>query len=370
MADAISVNAVIPGDDDKTITFSTGKLAGQADGAVTVRPICTVMLVTATAAKSAREGADFFPLTVDIEERMYAAGRIPGSFFRREGKASDQAILTCRLMDRPLRPCFPDGFRNEVHVVGTVLAADLVNPHDVIAINGASAALSISGIPFEGPIGAVRLAFSTDGKWIPHPTYEEGEESQFEIVVAGRALDNGDVAISMVEAGGTEAQWPAMQDGAPKVDEAELARGLEASKQYILQSIRAQEELVAKVGAVPTMAYTVSTDYSPEIYAAMDAKRADIAQTQVIVDKTARLEAEATLRDRLVAELLPQFADVDGAEKQLKAAFRSGHQGRRAFAHRQRGRPHRRSWPEGHPPAVVRGRRAAVGARLGPVPAR
>ena len=323
MADAISVNAVIPGDDDKTITFSTGKLAGQADGAVTVQIGRTVMLVTATAAKSAREGADFFPLTVDIEERMYAAGRIPGSFFRREGKASDQAILTCRLMDRPLRPCFPDGFRNEVHVVGTVLAADLVNPHDVIAINGASAALSISGIPFEGPIGAVRLAFSTDGKWIPHPTYEEGEESQFEIVVAGRALDNGDVAISMVEAGGTEAQWPAMQDGAPKVDEAELARGLEASKQYILQSIRAQEELVAKVGAVPTMAYTVSTDYSPEIYAAMDAKRADIAQTQVIVDKTARLEAEATLRDRLVAELLPQFADVDGAEKQLKAAFRS-----------------------------------------------
>ena len=323
MADAISVDAAIPGDADKTITFSAGKLAGQADGAVTVRVGDTVMLVTATAAKSAREGADFFPLTVDIEERMYAAGRIPGSFFRREGKSSDQAILTCRLMDRPLRPCFPDGFRNEVHVVGTVLAADLVNPHDVIAINGASAALSLSGIPFDGPIGAVRLAFTADGQWIPHPTYEEGSESQFEIVVAGRALNGNDVAISMVEAGGTEAQWPAMQDGAPKVDEAELARGLEASKQYILQSIAAQNELVAKVGSKPPMPYSVTSDYTPEVLTAMQAKREQILATQVISDKSARLEAEAALRDQLVAELAPQFAGVDGADKQLKAAFRS-----------------------------------------------
>jgi polyribonucleotide nucleotidyltransferase len=323
VADAISVDAAIPGDADKTITFSAGKLAGQADGAVTVRVGDTVMLVTATAAKSAREGADFFPLTVDIEERMYAAGRIPGSFFRREGKSSDQAILTCRLMDRPLRPCFPDGFRNEVHVVGTVLAADLVNPHDVIAINGASAALSLSGIPFDGPIGAVRLAFTADGQWIPHPTYEEGSESQFEIVVAGRALNGNDVAISMVEAGGTEAQWPAMQDGAPKVDEAELARGLEASKQYILQSIAAQNELVAKVGSKSPMPYSVTSDYTPEVLTAMQAKREQILATQVISDKTARLEAEAALRDQLVAELAPQFAGVDGADKQLKAAFRS-----------------------------------------------
>jgi len=323
VADAISVDAAIPGNADKTITFSAGKLAGQADGAVTVRVGDTVMLVTATAAKSAREGADFFPLTVDIEERMYAAGRIPGSFFRREGKSSDQAILTCRLMDRPLRPCFPDGFRNEVHVVGTVLAADLVNPHDVVAINGASAALSLSGIPFDGPIGAVRLAFTADGQWIPHPTYEEGSESQFEIVVAGRALNGNDVAISMVEAGGTEAQWPAMQGGAPKVDEAELARGLEASKQYILQSIAAQNELVAKVGSKPPMPYSVTSDYTPEVLTAMQAKREQILATQVISDKTVRLEAEAALRDQLVAELAPQFAGVDGADKQLKAAFRS-----------------------------------------------
>jgi polyribonucleotide nucleotidyltransferase len=323
MADAISIDAIIPGDDDKTINFSAGKLAGQADGAVTVQIGDTVVLVTATAAKSAREGADFFPLTVDIEERMYAAGRIPGSFFRREGKASDQAILTCRLMDRPLRPCFPDGFRNEVHVVGTVLAADLVNPHDVVAINGASAALMLSGIPFDGPIGAVRLAFTTDGTWIPHPTYEEGQESTFEMVVAGRALGTDDVAISMVEAGGTEASWPAFQDGAPKVDEDVLAGGLEAAKQYILQSINAQRQLMAAVGVKAPMSYTVTSDYSSEVFAAMDAKREQILGTQVISDKTARLEAEAALRDQLVAELLPQFADVSGTDKQLKAAFRS-----------------------------------------------
>ncbi len=135
------------------------------------------------------KGTDFFPLTVDIEERAYAAGKIPGSFFRREGKSSDQAILTCRLIDRPLRPSFPKGFRNEVHVVGTIFGADQVNPHDVLAINAASAALMLSGIPFDGPIGAVRIAYSTEGTWIPHPTYQEGDESTFELVVAGRALE-------------------------------------------------------------------------------------------------------------------------------------------------------------------------------------
>ena len=138
----------------------------------------TRILVTATGAKHVREGIDFFPLTVDIEERMYAAGKIPGSFFRREGRAPESAILTCRLIDRPLRPSFPEGFRNEVHVVGTVFGADQVNPYDVLAINAASAALMLSGIPFEGPIGAVRMAYTQDGEWIPHPTYEESDDAQ------------------------------------------------------------------------------------------------------------------------------------------------------------------------------------------------
>src|SRR6187402_2346608 len=248
MADAISVSRPVTGAPDKTLTFEGGKLAGQADGAVTVRLGDTTVLVTATAAKSVREGIDFFPLTVDLEERMYAAGKIPGSFFRREGKVSDQGILTCRLTDRPLRPCFPDGFRNEVHIVGTVLSADMVNPHDISVINGASAALSLSGLPFDGPIGAVRIAFTVDGTWIPYPTYEEGEEATFEMVVAGRLLDNDDVAISMVEAGGTEATWGAISEGAPKVTEAVLAEGLEASKQFIRDVIKAQRELVEKAG--------------------------------------------------------------------------------------------------------------------------
>src|SRR5437764_15138353 len=181
MAEAVSVSGPVTGT-QKNLSFSAGKLAQLANGAVVGQIGNTVVLVTATASKTPREGADFFPLTVDIEERMYAAGKIPGSFFRREGRATDQAILTCRLIDRPLRPSFPEGFRNEVHVVGTILGADQENPHDVLAINAASAALMLSGIPFEGPIGAVRLAWSTEGRWIPHPTYPEAEPSAVELV--------------------------------------------------------------------------------------------------------------------------------------------------------------------------------------------
>src|SRR5437870_4825596 len=206
MAEAVSVSGPISGT-EKNLSFETGKLALQSQGAVVTQLGNTVVLVTANAATSIREGIDFFPLTVDIEERMYAAGKIPGSFFRREGRPTDQAILTCRLIDRPLRPSFAEGYRNETQVVGTVLGADLENPHDVLAINGASAALMLSGIPFEGPIGAVRIAFTTEGTWVPHPTYQEGDLSTFELVVAGRALDDGDVAIMMVEAGGTEDAW-------------------------------------------------------------------------------------------------------------------------------------------------------------------
>src|SRR5256885_1391451 len=207
MAKAISTSGPISGT-DKTLSFETGVLAPQSQGAVVGRIGDTIVLVTANAEKGVREGIDFFPLTVDIEERMYAAGKIPGSFFRREGRPSDQAILTCRLIDRPLRPSFAPGYRNETQVVGTVMGADQENPHDVIAINAASAALMLSGIPFEGPIGAVRIAFTTEGAWLPHPTYQEGDEGTFELVVAGRAVpETGDIAIMMVEAGGTEKAW-------------------------------------------------------------------------------------------------------------------------------------------------------------------
>ena len=200
MRDAIRVSGPVNAD-GLEMSFETGKLAALADGAVVVRLGDTVLLSTVCTSKP-REGIDFFPLTVEVEERMYAAGKIPGSFFRREGRPGEQAILTCRLTDRPLRPSFPEGFRNEVQVVATILGADQENPHDVASINGASAALMVSGIPFNGPIGAVRLAH-LEGEWVAHPTFQEGDRSTFEIVVAGRLLDDGDVAIMMVEAGGT-----------------------------------------------------------------------------------------------------------------------------------------------------------------------
>ncbi len=324
MADATNVSGAITGSEN-TLSFETGKLAGLADGAVVAQIGDTVVLVTATAAKGVREGIDFFPLTVDIEERMYAAGKIPGSFFRREGKASDQAILTCRLIDRPLRPSFPDGFRNEIHIVGTILGADKVNPHDVLAINAASAALSLSGIPFEGPIGAVRVAFDASGTWIPHPTYQDGDSSSFEMVVAGRIGDDGDVAIMMVEAGGTEAAWELYQDGAPKVTETVIAEGLEASKTWIRESIDLQNELVEKVGGKkPAITFTAQVDYTDDIYAAVAAAGTDrLAASQAIADKADRDAAADAARDEIVAELSEQFAEVDNATKQIKAAVRS-----------------------------------------------
>src|SRR6266480_2874684 len=175
MAEAISVSGPISGT-DKTLSFETGRLAPQSQGAVVGRIGDTTVLVTANASHGVREGIDFFPLTVDIEERAYAAGKIPGSFFRREGRPGELAILTCRLTDRPLRPSFPADFRNEVQVIATILGVDLENPHDIASINGASAAITVSGIPFNGPIGAVRLA-QRDGAWIAHPTFQEGDSS-------------------------------------------------------------------------------------------------------------------------------------------------------------------------------------------------
>ena len=246
MADPIRVSGPISGT-ERTLSFETGHLAPQSQGAVVASIGTTTVLTTANAAHDVRPGVDFFPLTVDVEERAYAAGKIPGSFFRREGRPTEDAVLTCRLTDRPLRPSFPKGFRNETQVVTTVIGADQENPHDVLSINAASAALMISGIPFDGPIGSVRIAYSTDGEWLPHPTYQESDASVFELVVAGRQLDDGDVAIMMVEAGGTPKSFEYYAEGAPKVDEAVLADGLEASKQWIKESIGLQRQLVASV---------------------------------------------------------------------------------------------------------------------------
>jgi len=327
MADAISLSGPISGT-DRTMSFEAGKLAQLADGAVLARIGDTVLLATATAARSVREGTDFFPLTVDIEERAYAAGKIPGSFFRREGKSSDQAILTCRLIDRPLRPSFPDGFRNEVHVVGTIVGADQVNPHDVLAINAASAALMISGIPFDGPIGAVRVAYTTQGTWIPHPTFEEGEASTFELVVAGRALTEdaeSEIAIMMVEAGGTEKSWSYYDSGAPKVTEEVLAEGLEASKQWIRESINMQRRLVeaytAARGPIETIPFSTLTDYEEDVWARVEAVGTEpIAKANLVTSKAERNAALDAAGEEIRAALGDEFAERAG---EVKAAIRS-----------------------------------------------
>ena len=312
---------------ETTFSLSSGKLARLANGAVVAQMGKTQVLVTATSGP-AREGADFFPLTVDIEERMYAAGRIPGSFFRREGRASEDAFLTCRLIDRPLRPNFADGYRNETHVVGTILSIDGENPYDVLALNGASAALCISGIPFQSPIGAVRVAYTTDGTWIGHPSYAQTDASTFEMVVAGRELPDGDVAIMMVEAGGTEKSFTYYADGAPKVSEQVLAEGLEASKQWIKESIALQKELIAAVGVAPAVEYHAFADYTDEMKAAVaEAGAARLGEVMSIGDKAER-DART---DELTAELVHQLgsgfvaegADEREIQKQLRAAVRS-----------------------------------------------
>ncbi len=325
---AIRVEGVV-NDAGKTMSFETGRLAPMADGAAVVKIGDTTLLTTVVTDKP-REGIDFFPLTVDVEERMYAAGKIPGSFFRREGRPGEQAILTCRLTDRPLRPSFPEGFRNEVQVISTILGADLENPHDIASINGASAALTVSGIPFNGPIGAVRLAHH-HGEWIAHPTYQEGDESTFELVVAGRRTDAGEIAIMMVEAGGTEATWELYEQGAPKITEELIADGLEASKRWIGASIDLQLELRKAYeearGPIETISYDVHRDYDDDVYAAIEeAARSDVEEAMKIADKTAREERTHELEAQVVEKLAGtadapgKFADRAG---QIKKAFRS-----------------------------------------------
>ncbi len=313
MAEIHNVEDAVLGATDKIMSFETGRMANLADGSVLARLGNTMVLVTATASDKPRDGASFFPLTVDMEERSYAAGKIPGSFFRREGRASEAAILVDRLTDRPLRPNFPDGFRNDVHIVGTIFGADQENPYDVLAINAASAALTISRIPFEAPVGAVRVAYTTEGKWIPHPTYQESAEATFDMVVAGRLLEDDDVAIMMVEAGGTEAAWNAYEGGAPKVDEDALAAGLDASKKWIRQAIELQEALAEKVGTIEKMDIVTMGDYTDEVLAAVEGYRDQIATTQMIKDKMERQSAESTLKDEVKAALAEQFpADSGG----------------------------------------------------------
>ncbi len=330
MADPIRVRGPVSGT-DRALTFETGKLAPQSMGAVVASIGDTAVLATANAAHDVRPGIDFFPLTVDVEERAYAAGKIPGSFFRREGRPTEDAVLTCRLTDRPLRPSFADGFRNETQIVITVIGADQENPHDVLAINAASASLMISGIPFEGPIGAVRLAYSTDGEWIPHPTYAEGDAGTFELVVAGRELSDGDVAIMMVEAGGSEKSFQYYDEGAPKVDEAVLAGGLDASKQWIKESIALQRQLVASVistnGPIIPIEFTPVVEYAPEVFTAVERVATDkLGGAVTIAQKADRNAAIEEVADATIAELAGTAeapGELAGHEKEIREAVRS-----------------------------------------------
>ncbi|MFP3906899.1 MAG: polyribonucleotide nucleotidyltransferase [Acidimicrobiales bacterium] len=321
MADPITVSAPISGS-DKTLSFETGLLAPQSMGAVVATLDGTKILMTANAATSTREGIDFFPLTIDIEEKRYAAGIIPGSVFRKEARPSDEAVLTCRLIDRPLRPSFAEGFRNETQVIGTVLGVDMKNPHDVLAIDGASASLMISGIPFEGPIGAVRVAYTTEGTWLPHPTYQEGDASTFELVVAGReTTDGSDIAVMMVEAGATEDTWKHYEAGAPKVTEEVIAEGLEASKVWIREAIALQRELVAKAGVREPLPFKAEADYGDDVYARVtELGKAKLAEANTIVDKTERNAANDAIRDEIKDALAEEF---EGREREVSGAIKA-----------------------------------------------
>ncbi len=316
-----TVRATIGG---KDFVLSTGKLAGQADGAVVATLGGSEMLVTATANRRTREGIDFFPLTVDFEERMYSIGKIPGSFFRREGRPSEQATLICRLIDRPLRPSFEDGYRNETHIVVTSLSVDQENPFDVLALNGASAALMVSSIPFVGPIGAVRLALKK-GEWVAFPTEEDLTESVFELVVAGRRNDGGDIDITMVEAGATPEGLRLVADGDRPSDEEAVAQGLETAKTHIAGMIDLQLELVSQVEIVETE-WPVALDYSDEMYSKVEtAASSAIAEVLEIAGKQERQTAEGEARDAVFAELEIAEDDADAlaeAKRAFKAVFK------------------------------------------------
>src|SRR5262245_43946522 len=303
----------------RTVVFSSGRLARQAAGSAMAQLADTVVLSATTASRTPRDQFDFFPLTVDVEERMYAAGRIPGSFFRREGRPTEDAILTCRLIDRPLRPSFVKGLRNEIQVVETVLALDPAHPYDVVAINAASMSTKLAGLPFSGPIGATRMAH-VEGQWVAFPTHEELEVATFDMVVAGRALPDGDVAIMMVEAEATENTVALVAGGSPAPTEEIVAGGLEAAKPAIRELCRAQEELAA-VAAKPTGEFPVFLDYQEDVFAAIEREFADeVAEALRIASKAEREDALERIKDAVYERLTGQF---EGRDKEFGAAFRS-----------------------------------------------
>jgi polyribonucleotide nucleotidyltransferase len=304
------------------IRFETGRLAKLAGGsAVVYLDDETMVLSTTTASKSPREGYDFFPLTVDVEERMYAAGRIPGSFFRREGRPSEDAILTCRLIDRPLRPSFVHGLRNEVQIVETILALHPDHLYDVVAINAASMSTQLAGLPFSGPIGGVRVALIR-GQWVAFPTHSQLADATFDMVVAGRVLDD-DVAIMMVEAESTPSTLRLIADagsGAVAPTEETVAAGLEAAKPFIRQLCEGQLE-VAREAAKETAEFPIFVDYGQDVFAALEAEvGSDLAQALTIAGKNERTAETDRIKALATEKLAAQF---EGREKEISEAFRA-----------------------------------------------
>ncbi|MGB3954447.1 MAG: polyribonucleotide nucleotidyltransferase [Brooklawnia sp.] len=302
------------------VRFEAGVLAQQADGSAAVYLDGDTMLLSATTAqKSPRESIDFFPLTVDVEEKMYAVGRIPGSFFRREGRPSENAILACRLIDRPLRPAFIKGLRNEVQVVVTVLALNPQVEYDVVAINAASMSTQIAGLPFHGPIGGVRIAL-LDDQWVCFPTVEQEAASVFSMVVAGRVLAGGDVAIMMVEAGGTEATWDLVRAGRTAPTEEVVAGGIEAAKPFIKVLCDAQVELAQQISKEP-YPYPVFTEYEDDVYDQVSVLAKDeLDRIMQIADKGERVSSEKELRARVFDQLAQAF---EGREGEIAGAFKA-----------------------------------------------
>ena len=303
----------------REIKFETGRLARQANGTATVFLDGETMLLSATTAgKSPKDQFDFFPLTVDVEERMYAVGRIPGSFFRREGRPSEDAILTCRLIDRPLRPSFVKGLRNEVQVVVTVMALNPVELYDVIAINAASMSTQLAGLPFSGPIGGVRVAL-INGQWVAFPTHDQLEDAVFDMVVAGRVVED-DVAIMMVEAEATERTIDLIKGGATAPTEEVVAQGLEAAKPFIRTLCDAQSALAA-VAAKEVKEFPIFLDYEADVFAAVEeAIGTELAAALTIAGKQERETELDRVKELCVERVGAQF---EGREKEVSAALRS-----------------------------------------------
>lgn len=305
---------------DREIVFETGRLARLAGGSATVYLDEETMLLSATtASKSPRAEIDFFPLTIDVEERMYAVGRIPGSFFRREGRPTEDAILACRLIDRPLRPSFVDGLRNEVQVVVTVLSLHPDHQYDVLAISAASMSTMLAGVPFSGPVAGVRMAL-IDGKWMAFPTHDELKRATFDMVVAGRTLPDGDVAVMMVEAEAPEATFELIAAGGTMPTEQVVSAGLDAAKPYITQLCKAQSDLASQVEKTETE-FPIFADYQTDIYDAVsEIAKADISSAMTILSKADREAATAEISERVKTALAEKFPERTG---EIKAAIKS-----------------------------------------------